>query len=164
MKEAHVNTEWKNSLKAYGAWAYKIADMPHFTGMKTRFDVEKPCDIVGGYKGIFFGIEGKMIKKYESFGLKNMRPSQIKNLNEMVTKGNRAFVFLNIRILPDQTRGIRRMNRLLIFDWAKWSSIWERSGTLKKKHLESAKGIDGKNGLFDLRGFLSGLERANKRA
>ena len=109
MKEAIVNTEIVNSLKAGGAWAYKIPDALTIGG-GNRFTAEKPCDIVGFYKGKGFAIESKQIKKYAPIGFKMLRPSQVRNFEEMISKGNRAFVFVNVRVPRDP-------NRLLIFTY-----------------------------------------------
>lgn len=151
MKERTFNTEVKNSLIESGAWAYKIPDAPIFPGQLTRFTGDKPCDIVGGYRGHFFGIESKQVKKYEAFGLRFFRPCQIENLDKMVAGENAAFAFLNIRQKKPY------INRLLIFDWA--DETWKRE-TIKKRDLEILsleEGIVGKNGLFDLGSFLEDL-------
>jgi len=147
-----------NSLREGSAWAYKIPDSPIFAGMKTRFTGAKPCDIVGGYAGYFFGIESKQIKKYQAFGIGALRPSQVGELSKITDAGNRAFVFLNVRIKKPY------VNRLLIFDWEDdtWKGTPQRA-SLKKFDIEEIamqEGIVGKNGLYDLGPFLEDLECA----
>jgi penicillin-binding protein-related factor A (putative recombinase) len=131
MKESKFNAELINSLDHWGAYAYKIVDLPASMTMGLRYVPEKPCDIIGGYHGKFFGIESKQIKKFEAFGVRHLRDGQIKHLTEMVKRGNRAFVFLNIRIAPVKGK-TKRENRLVIFDWAEFS---KRTESLKQKEV-----------------------------
>lgn len=58
------------------------------------------------------------MKKFEAFGLRHMRPSQIESMDAIVAEGGRAFVFLNIRIAPDFRTEQKRENRLVVLDWA----------------------------------------------
>jgi penicillin-binding protein-related factor A (putative recombinase) len=131
VKESKFNSELINSLDHWGAYAYKIPDLPASMTMGLRFVAEKPCDIIGGYHGKFFGIESKQIKNFEAFGLRHLRESQIRHLTDMVKRGNRAFVFLNIRIAAVKGK-TKRENRLVIFDWADFSKMTE---SLKQKDV-----------------------------
>jgi hypothetical protein len=163
MKETQFNTEVMNSLKDLGVWCYKIADSPtSWTSALTRFTPEKPSDILACYKSKFVAIEGKQIKKFKAFGIGDMRPSQIRNMDEIVTPkvGGRAFVFLNIRIKA--VKGTTKQeNRLLILDWAEWRERLKKS-SLKQKELMVFPFIQGRSikdvgTRFDLKGFLEGL-------
>ncbi len=156
MKESHFNTEIRKSFEHLGGYAYKIPDMPHGAIKGMRFNPDKPCDIMVGWRGIYFGIEGKIIKKLGAFG-DQIRESQIKGLDAMVASGNSAFVFLNVRINGDE--GGKRVNQLVIFDWVLWGPKFKQ-GTIKKADLIEvieSQGIKGQGGLFDLRGFLNGV-------
>lgn len=160
MKEAIFNTEVVNSLKKAGAWAWKIPDMPHFAGSMTRFDVAKPCDIISNFGGRLIAIEGKMSKKFETFGLKRLRPSQIFHLDRIVKTGGRAFVFLNVRIagkkgpvVRGRWTGSNYENRLIVLDWEAWRTPLEIL-PLSAKEVANLPYIRGGKGLFDLSGFL----------
>jgi len=154
MRESVFNTEIVNSLRACGAWAYKISDSPASWTMKqTRFTPDKPCDIIGCYNGKFFAIEGKQIKKVKAFGQSTMRLSQIESLTEILDKGGRSFVFLNVRIKGVKGE-VKQENRLIIFDW---SVLGAAEGSIKKKDIDALPFIIGKSKLFDLREFLDEL-------
>jgi hypothetical protein len=160
MRETNFNTEVMNSLKKFGAWAYKIADSPtSWTMAATRFTPEKPCDIIACYDGKFLAIEGKQIKKFKAFGMSDMRPAQIKNLTEVIERGGRAFIFLNVRI-PAIKGKQKRENRLLIFDWAMWKDRLERE-SIKKGELEISPYYStikiGDDRYYDLRVFIKKL-------
>lgn len=151
MKENQFNTEIKNSLEEQGAWAYKIPDSPtSWTAHRTRFTPEKPCDIVGCYKSVGFLIEGKQSKKFEAFNINEVRASQQKNMDMAVDKGNRAFIFLNVRIAKPYE------NRLIIMDWAEVRDSL-RNESIKAKQIKELPYTTGKKGRFDLSEFLEGL-------
>lgn len=158
MRESVFNAELISSLNHWGAWAYKIQDLPASITMGLRYVPEKPCDIIGAYRGKFFAIEGKQMKKFEAFGMRHMQSSQIKHLNKIVDTGSRGFVFLNIRIgaVKGQTK---RVNRLVIFDWKKFRDLGEVS--LKQKEIMalpyvSYETIDKKI-IYNLSTFVGGL-------
>jgi penicillin-binding protein-related factor A (putative recombinase) len=159
MKESQFNTEVLRSLQENGAWAYKIADQPtSWTAHATRFTPDKPCDIVAIYRGTGFIVEGKQIKKFEAFGANKIRPSQIKNMDEVVDKGGRAFVFLNIRIKA--VKGVSsHENRLVILDWSKLRDTFQ-TGSIKAKELKELSYIEGFKDRFDLKSFLQDLVKA----
>ncbi len=117
MKETQTNSEIMRSLKHQNIWCYKIADSPtSWTQAATRFTPSKPCDILACHRGKFLAIEGKLIKKWKAFGLRDLRDSQIKGLTEVVKAGGRAFVFLVVRI-PAIAGKQKRVNRLIAFDF-----------------------------------------------
>jgi penicillin-binding protein-related factor A (putative recombinase) len=161
MRETQFNSEVMTSLKAFGAWSYKIADSPtSWTMARTRFTPEKPCDIVGCYASKFFAIEGKQIKSFKAFGMNSLRQSQIDSLNDIVSRGGAAFVFLNIRIKAAKSVGVKQDDRLLIFEWTEFKEI-TANGSLKKKIIENwahlKKVTWGDDRVYDLRGFLGDL-------
>jgi penicillin-binding protein-related factor A (putative recombinase) len=147
MRESAFNTEVVNSLRDAKAWAYKIADMPHFAGAKFRFDKPKPCDVVACFDGRFIGIESKQLKGFEAFGLRHLRPHQVEALDAMTEAGGDTWVFLNIRA--------KRLNKLIAFWWPMWRLRWEAEGSTKKAELEELPGIDGHKGRFEVRGILA---------
>lgn len=151
MKEAIFNTELKNSLIEAGATAHKIPDMPTGRGVGMRFNPEKPCDLFFIYKRIGGLIEGKQIKKFEAFGLRNLRPNQIRALDDNAKKGNPGFVFLNIRVSASE--GVKAENRLIIFEWKKWRKNWEIE-SIPATVLKDFPFIQGKHGRFNLTEFL----------
>lgn len=146
MNEAKFNSELVSSLKAAGAWAYKIPDAPVSQTYGMQFTPKKPCDIVGCFGRTFFAIEGKQIKEFKAFGPNALRPSQKENLNQIVNTGGRAFVFLNIRIPVRNDYE----NRLLVFDWYRFKD----SSSIKKPDIMKYPYIAGKLGTFDLWPFL----------
>ncbi len=154
MREKVFNTEIKNSLVALGWWAYKIPDLPMGKdnakkGKKKfkpiRFNLPKPFDIIATIDGLSVAIEGKMIKKFQAFGMRDLRESQIENLEKQIKAGGQAFVFLNIRGMIDG----RRENRCLYF---KYEAL-KKDVTIRKSELLQYPYITGEKGLFDLAGF-----------
>lgn len=114
MKENIGNTEVVRSLRHYKWGATKLSDV-----RGSRFTETKPCDIIAcSPKGRYVSIEGKMIKKWEGFSAKKLRPNQIAELNGTTFKRKgRAFVFLYIRIKADRSKGQKRVCKLVVFDW-----------------------------------------------
>lgn len=133
MREATFNTELVRSLKFWGAWAYKIPDIPTSRLVGMRYTPDKPCDVIGAYSNYFFAIESKQMKKFEAFGMRFIRESQAKELNLMTSKGNQAFIFLNIRIKAIKG-GAKRENRLIIF---KWTDFRDRTKSYTAKELKT---------------------------
>jgi hypothetical protein len=150
-------TELKHSFEDHGAFFFKIADLPHFPGAKMRFDLEKPFDAFVCHRGTPIAIEAKTMKSYTAFG-RQIRPSQIKGLNKFVAAGGCGFIFLNIRSKKP------RMNRLLIFDWAKWGQDFSSGWTMKKKELERYPFINKKKGRFDLTAWLLTVKTQKNRS
>lgn len=149
-----------NSLKDAGCkWTFKPADNPmSWTQSATRFTPPKPCDIITcDHKGLIL-IECKQMKKFGAFGIDKMQPSQIKNLSEAEQMGQRAFVFLNVRIAHPRT------NICFAFDWLWLTEYWRQNGSIKKPILEGfarasfTKGvtvIEGHKERFDLKSLLN---------
>lgn len=152
MREKVFNTEIKNSLLALGHWAHKIGDQPigkQEDGGQShdgfRFNIKKPFDIIAVICGRGVAIEGKMIRRFQAFGQRDIRDIQKENLDKMLAAGGRAFVFLNVR-------GViagRRENRCIIFDWAEFREVQ----TIPHRVLQTLPFIPGAHGLFDLHIF-----------
>ena len=127
--------------------------------MGLRYVPEKPCDVLGAYRGRFFAIESKQMKKFEAFGMRHMRPAQIKHLNEITKTGSKAFVFLNVRIPAIKKIKQKRENRLIIFEWRHFQGLGEVS--LKKKDIETLPYVSyqtvDKKIMYDLKHFLAAL-------
>lgn len=119
----------------------------------SRFNPEKPFDIVAFIHGRAVAIEGKQFKKYQAFGERHMRPSQIEEFNRIVdSESGRALVFLNIR------QAKPRLNRLLIFDWANLRERF-KEGSIKMGELEAQPYLEGRKKLFPLTGFYVAIDR-----
>ena len=152
MRESKFITEVKNSIFEYGGWAYKLADLPASMTPGLRYSPDKPCDLIASINGKCIGIECKMLRKYEAFGLRHLRESQVRGLDGIIQRGlGRGFVFLNIRRSADKEYGIKRLNRLIIFDWEIFSCL---TGTIKKNELENYDYIQGKNGMFAIQDWV----------
>lgn len=104
MREATFTTELRNALDKWGAWSYKIPDFPYRQALVTQFAPEKPCDIIALKKGTFYGIETKMARKWEAFGIKDLTRSQLRNLYLMHLQGGQALVALCVRIPQERIR------------------------------------------------------------
>jgi hypothetical protein len=106
---------------------------------QTRYTPEKPCDIVAMFGSVGCLIECKQVKTVEAFGMRHMRPSQIKNLDEVVNKGGLGFVFLNVRVKG--AKGVsKHMNKLIIFDWYFFR---QQEESIKAKQLVEILSRDG---------------------
>lgn len=140
MKEAVFNTEVVRSIRALGGFAHKLGDSVR--SEQTRFIGEKPCDIIAGVFGKFVGIESKQFKEMKGFSIRLLRDNQIEALSEMVRTGNRAFVFLNVRL---NIAGSRPESRLYYWDFAKWDRQ-----SIGVKVLRTLPFIKGHKGIYDL--------------
>lgn len=125
MKEATGNSEVVKSLRKIGWGATKLSDV-----RGSRFTDSKPCDILAcSPKGRYVAIEGKMIKKWGGFNTKTLRQNQIDELNNTCLKRQgRAFVFLYVRINANPSKGLKRVCKLVIFDWKKHRKALEGKG------------------------------------
>lgn len=147
MKESKFLTELRDTFRNHGAFFYKIVDMPHFKGKMTRFDAPKPFDSMIVLEGIPIAIEAKIFKKFQAFGIRHLRPSQVEGLEAFEQAGGRSFVFLNVRIKAVAGEQ-KHVNRLYIF---KWEDIRDAKASFKKAILEfELPFYDGAKGLFDL--------------
>ena len=151
-RESKFLTELKKSFHDKGAFFYKISDSFHSGGL--RFDSPKPFDVFGCYNGIPFAIEAKTITDYKSFGIGFLRDCQVDGLSAWSNAGGRSFVFLNIRRGGNKSRGIKRLNRLIVF---KWKELQDVGRNIRKKDLEFLPFVDGKKSRFDLSVFLEQL-------
>lgn len=146
MKESNFTNELKASFRDItNSFYFKIPDMPHFRGARTKFDVKKPFDAFSVIEGRPIAIEAKMIKKWKPFGLKELRPNQVEALDAFERAGGESYVFLNVRI--PRIKGFQvRENRLIIFPW---KSIKKHQRFLTKE-LQALVFIQGFKGKFDL--------------
>lgn len=146
--ERGFTTELGHSFREAGAFFYKIADLPHFTGMKTRFDIAKPFDAIAIFNGKAVAIEAKSLRKYQAFGIRHLRDCQVKALDEVVDEGGGiAIVCVNIR------QKTPHINRLIIFDWQTWR-VRLKAGSIKKKEMLRLPYITGWKGRFILTTWL----------
>lgn len=165
MRESKFTNEVRRSFEHVGHYFYKIPDSPLSQGMNSGMAYEKPCDAVAGVYGEFVGIETKLMKEFRALSLRDMRPSQIKHLTRMIETGNKAFVFLNVRI--SSPFPAKRVNRLIVFEWG---ALYKRLlvSSIKKKEImqlnytkKSPPFVDKRNkkvdGVFDLSLFHAQL-------
>jgi len=155
MNEKVLNSEIVKTLKWFGAWAYKIPDMPSSLMVGGRFNPDKPCDVVASVQGRFVGIEGKMIKEWQGFGSRFLRANQIEALTDQVRSKGQAFVFLNVRI------GKPRTNRLIIFNWELWKDVFE-THMIPKKLTPDLPFVEAKKGMFNLTQFCEEIKLGSR--
>lgn len=147
-KEQKFLTELGHSFADIGYYAYKIPDIPFAKGL--RFNPSKPFDML--VVGLDLQIEAKSISKWEAFGMRHLRPSQIEGLNASEASQGNPYVFLNVRITASKSEGIKRENRLYIFGW---SSFKKLKTSIKAKDLKEINYIEGHKNRFDLSGLFS---------
>lgn len=127
MNEAQFQNELKKSFNSRGHFCEKIPDAVRSMG--SRFIPTKPADLFGHVEGKAFLIECKQIKKWRTWGMRDMRPSQIKGLTDFADTGGAAYVILNVRITKE------RENRLILFTWAQLKRF-------KKFNIDELKDLD----------------------
>ena len=156
-RERKFITELKKSFAMHSqTFFHKISDMPHFAGMTSRFDMEKPFDAFAIYSGMGIAIEAKSFKDYQAFGMRHLRPCQEKGLTAVHAAFGHAYVFLNVRRNSNKSLQVKRVNELYIFEW-EWLFLRLSKSSIKKKELEDLPSITGKKGVFDLSGFFECL-------
>jgi hypothetical protein len=144
-------TELRDSFVKYDAFFHKISDSFHGPGSAMRFDIPKPFDVFVAFQGTPMAIEAKVLRKYEAFGVRHLRDCQQEGLDSFARHGT-SWVFLNIRHSGDKMNNIKRINRLLIFNW-EWL---KKEGTVKKVDLLEWPFIDKAGGVFPLGDWLMG--------
>ena len=144
-REQQLLTELKASFESFGAFFYKIPDMPHLGGA-TRFDTEKPFDAFSVFRKRRMAIEAKAISRYRAFALSDIRYSQEVGLTEFEAAGGESWVFLGIDVAEGD-------QRLLIFNW-NWLIKRLRESSIKKKELEKIPYIARFNKRFDVSAWL----------
>ena len=136
VNEALGNTEAVRSLRHYGFRAYKISDV-----MGTSFTSKKPVDILCcSPKGRYVAIEGKIIKKWAGLNIKAFRENQIQELDGVVKRHGRAFVFLYVKIPRDLSKGLKKIDQLVVFDWRIYRNIIKK-GISAKQMRERLLGV-----------------------
>jgi len=146
-------TELKKSFIHYGAFFHKIADSLHHPAMKSRFDLPKPFDAIAAFAGTPIAIEAKVLRKYEAFGVRHLRPCQVEGLDWFAENGS-SYVFLNIRHAGNKAEGIKRINRLYMFEWGDF----KRREVIKKNEFDQFLYIDKKDGIFPIVDWLAFLD------
>lgn len=153
-RERNFLTELKNSFAKHNVFWFKIPDSPIYKGMKTRFTGAKPFDSFLVYSGVPVAIEAKYLSDFKSFGLKQLQPSQIENLERFENAGGVSFIFLNVRRLAKPDNFQSYANKLLIFPWGEFK---KRKKPFSMIELTDRKQWNGKNGLFPVKQFLKSL-------
>jgi hypothetical protein len=143
--EQEITTAIQCAIRAedHRTWVYKIPDSP----TAERFMIPKPCDLVGSIGRYFFGAEVKAKPGRDAIGMRDMRPSQIKNLNLMERGGNFAVVLVYYRLLGASQGDTE--HRLYCFEWPRFKSLCEEGGGSIKwnvvdrlRHEKFKRGID----------------------
>lgn len=147
MNEAKFQKELKESFSEIGMIAYKFFDLPVSALRGLQYVPEKPSDFVVFDGKTAFLVECKQIKKYESFGMRQMRPGQIRELNRITNSGGLGFVFLNVRIKSPHE------NKILIWEWSEFKSSCQTFGPFDIGELKAAEGLRAKAGVFNLQKF-----------
>lgn len=121
MNEAEHNTNAVRSFRHYGFGAHKLSDIGG------RQAGAKPCDIiVRSPKGRYIAVEGKMMKKWEGFSSKVLRPNQRLELERAsATQEGRGFVFLYVHI-P------RQEHWCVVFNWKHFKDILDEGITIEE--------------------------------
>lgn len=154
MNEREACTLLRKSLEAIGGsprtigtcggtWAFKIPDAPIRRGPGFRgFRGDRPCDLVACVDGRFVGIEVKLLKGYQAFGWRHLRPSQREHLRRIHDAGGLALVAAVVWV-P------RRVKRLFLWNFEDVGPGWR----LLKADLEASAGLDIDGGLWALDGI-----------
>lgn len=134
-----VSSELVPAFNKRGCYAYKIPDPPSTFGNAShvRFTKKRPYDFVAAPHGLFMAGEAKLIKKVAAFGWGHLKEHQQEALDDVLLKGNLAYVFLLVREKADKEKDIKMLNRLYIFEYGFLKDEYERLGrNFKKKELE----------------------------
>lgn len=153
MREQNVCTEIVNSIKACGAWAYKIDD-PRVFGPNI-FHRKRPFDIFALHGPVGLAIEVKLLKSYAKISRRLMQDHQIENFDTITAQGGNAFLMVNVRISD------AKINRLYTFNWSRWGKIIKQTG-IAKDILLTLPYCQGAKGLFNLSSLLGGLQLERK--
>lgn len=97
MLEAGYNTIFKNSMRAIGAFAYKIPDAMGVSAMKT---VDRPFDGIFSHSNFIGCWEGKRVKGIMAFNFRHFEDQQIPALldykKEKVDRLSLAVIYFDI--------------------------------------------------------------------
>lgn len=108
MKEAVFQTEFLASWKHFYPYchAYKIPDLPKFTGDQYRFSPKRPYDCFVVEAGKFYAFELKWMKTVGAFPFDRVSDHQIAYLLEAKRAGGYGFVVINYRChgVPEKTQ------------------------------------------------------------
>lgn len=125
-REMAFTTEFKRPFKKRGHFFYKIPDSP--SAMK--FMISKPFDAFACVDGLSVAMEIKVLKGYQAFGMRHLRPNQIEGL-EKHSKSGQSYVILEVH-------AGRGDYRLLFWRWDVFKDLCEKNnGSIKKPLLES---------------------------
>lgn len=144
MKESKLTGILVKSFKNQRLWAYKIPDAVR--GPNTRFLPTKPFDIVFFAKKGSGGIEVKQLNNTARFcPAREIRPSQVQGLNDMVRMGRRALVIVGIHYPRDFS--------FVVVPWVFVKDNFQDSWDLREENLFSQR-YQIKNDQFDMKKFL----------
>jgi len=124
-QEMKFCTALKHAFKAKGHFFFKLPDSPS----AQRFMIAKPYDATACVNGASIAIEAKVLKKYEAFGRRHLRETQIKGLDDHARAKGLSYVILEVMA----GRGDYRM---LFWRWDHFVKA-AKNGTIKKSELEA---------------------------
>lgn len=153
-KEQKFLTKIGNWFRDAGWHWFKIPDM--IPGELTHFNVSKPYDAYCYKQPHFIAVEGKHLNGFRTFGIKDLRDSQVKGLTDAEKAGGRAYVMLNISCqrLLKRTREIVSMDRCFIFPWKEFRA----KGSYSPDELREYEfAINAQRGSYDLTIFINSL-------
>jgi len=153
MNEKTFIAEIKKSLEKSGFYTYKIPDLS--TSQKNnevkqmRFEVTRTCDIFASIYGRFVAIKTIFLQRFKTFGIKNMRGSQIRNLNLLEKYDVTTFVFLAFK----QKLFGQKNNRFIFYTWDEFKDreVWLKEYLMKRLEKQYC---EAENGIFDLEPFI----------
>ena len=88
MNERMFMSDLRQSFLESNIWSTTLIDGSDYS--------PRPFDNITCINGQLIAIEGKFQKTFSAFGIRNIRDSQIQNLNTVSHSLGHAFIFLNI--------------------------------------------------------------------
>jgi len=143
INEASCTTELVKSFKKKGHFLYKIPDGLDMT--------DRPFDCTGCVNGKAIAIECKFQRDFRAFGMRSIRESQIRCLNEFEAANGQAFICLFIR---GNLEGLGYFNRVIFFTWKEFKEYTGKQNSYKKEVLLNYNYNLGSKGIYNLDKFF----------
>jgi penicillin-binding protein-related factor A (putative recombinase) len=139
-KESTFTTAFLKSFNEHGGiFVHKISDMPHFQGMRTRFDAKKPFDVFLIYDGVPVAIEIKTNKgNFPALPMSRLADHQQEALTSFANAGGKSYVVLNVFRSP--SAGVPRINGYMFWEW---HELEGRTESIKKAELLEKEFYEG---------------------
>jgi len=145
-------------LRKEGWHWFKIPDS--IPGGQSTFSPIKPYDAYGYNGKIFLAVEAKYLNAFRTFGIPDLRDSQLAGLNDAEKAGGVCFVMLLIKFdkLDKINRSKISFDRAFFFPWAELKAKYTYSPNELRQYNFT---VDAKNSTYDLTSFFNYL---NSRA